>query len=260
MAHEPGTLRSSPTMDTESMAYDDRVVLKPRVPRLALLLPTTPGAYASGLTSHSGELALGMSFITSSSMYFPVGGPATVVDAATPRSLFFITTSSPITSSFTATPAMAISSAHLPGSVIAASSTPDCRQRMAMWLSRSTGAAVSTAVTPGGMSSSPPSRADITTIGEERKSCPWMSASDVTVTVPANKLSSGAPWLTTIQAERPAAVRMAPITSAWIFDTANMECPRTTSSPKLVRYLWSHPAARPTTSAGPCASAHSVSM
>ena len=48
---------------------------------------------------------------------------------------------------------------------MAARSTPVCLARIAMCDSRSTGAAVSTAATPGGMSSSPPSLAERMTTG-----------------------------------------------------------------------------------------------
>ena len=66
------------------------------------------------------------------SMYCPVGGPATVAAAATPSSDSETFTSSPTTSIFTPWPAMVMSSAHPPGSGIAARSTPICLARMAM--------------------------------------------------------------------------------------------------------------------------------
>ena len=59
-------------------------------------------------------------------MYRPVGGPATVAAAATPSSDSETFTSSPTTSIFTPWPAMVMSSAHPPGSGIAARSTPIC--------------------------------------------------------------------------------------------------------------------------------------
>ena len=54
----------------------------------------------------------------------------------------------------------------LPNNINAASMTPVLRARMAMWLSTSTGDVVSTAFTPGGMSSRPPRLAERTTVGE----------------------------------------------------------------------------------------------
>ena len=116
-----------------------------------------------GSTSQTGQLALGV--MVRPSIYCPVGGPATVAAAAGPSSDFFTMTSSPTMSILTPSPDMDMSSAHPPGSGMAARSTFICLARMAMCDSRSTGEAVMTAVTPGGISSRPPSLAVSATMG-----------------------------------------------------------------------------------------------
>mmetsp|Transcript_41380 Transcript_41380/g.101966 ORF Transcript_41380/g.101966 Transcript_41380/m.101966 type:complete len:243 (+) Transcript_41380:1081-1809(+) len=216
-AREEGTRRS---------VTPSALTLAPRAARLELLPPTMPGAYISCVTIHSSEFLLGVSCRRSATA-------AVVAPPAEVRALVSIITSSPTTLSLTPLPAMAVSAAHPAGSVMAASMTPTLRARMAMWLSRSTGAEVITAVTPGGMSSRPPRRSDRTTVGVALRSWPCSSSRDCTTHTPAWTLRSGLPALMSSQAERPAAVRTWDRTSPITLDTANMEWPRTTSSPKL---------------------------
>mmetsp|Transcript_25794 Transcript_25794/g.64558 ORF Transcript_25794/g.64558 Transcript_25794/m.64558 type:complete len:259 (+) Transcript_25794:1229-2005(+) len=247
-AEEPGTITAPPCVE----AYPDIAGLLPSFERLDDLEPTTPMAYPSGPTSHSGEFALGVSR-SARSARAPLGWLAPA--PAAPISDGPTMISSPITSILTGVPFMATSSPHLPGSGMTTRSTPICRARMAMCDNRSTGALVMTAATPGGMSSRPPRRDEITTVGVAERSSPWMSANSTTLTMPAWRLSSGLPVEMISHAERPAPARTSGRAALSVLETANIEWPRTHSSPKLTMYCWSHPACEAMTLAGYCANA-----
>ena len=162
-ALDEGT-RSSPTFIVSDIKPNVlKVVLNPKADKELDFPPTMPSAYFSGPTTQSSQSFFGVK--ASPSMYWPVGGPATEAAAATPSSEAETTSSSPTTSILTPSPFLVMRSAQPPGSGIAASRTPVWRARMAMCDNRSTGDAVSTAVTPGGMSSRPPRRALSTTTG-----------------------------------------------------------------------------------------------
>ena len=94
------------------------------------------------------------------------------VVAADETLAFSITNASSTIAHRTCSPFMATTSAHSASSATLASNTLVLRARMAMWLSKSTGDLVTTAFTPAGMSSRPPSFSVKHTIGADEKSSP----------------------------------------------------------------------------------------
>ena len=149
-AEDAGTLpKDASAGETPSLASEDD------------LPPTTPSAYLSGVTTQSAVSALGVSV----SLGAAAGAAAAEDAAAGPSSDSETLISSPTTSILTPWPALATRASQPAGSGMAARSTPVCLARIAMCDSKSTGAEVSTAVTPGGMSSRPPKRAERITTG-----------------------------------------------------------------------------------------------